>query len=523
MTFFNLNRTLGESRGYNKLVTILSRSQWFHDNASYVAKSKGHEKLEFDLISYVLSSPYSQGFGVIGEDVVAGVMDEIDSPVAPVKQKERVLQVYDATVRRFKDRFAPTGYSLGKVFLVASKQDELSFIDNFIETMKDKPGVLVYDAKLWDVKPQHIFSGKTFPVAVGDAFRTSKVAESPEVPQLLKEGWRIIEVPEEFKFDFQRDIIGALRDLAGITVAGLRKRKLIAAEKFILDCFDITKENPLLKERIDIGLDDEINLIEYIDLSKIRTPRSVPRFLHLDISISGDSTSLSMAGIKEWTQGHVEKEDGTFNIVPLPVIETDFVLELKARDGDRIPLHKTRKLVLDLRARGFHIALFTADLLLLSEDTFQILQKAGIKTESLSLDKSNQPYLDFRNLVYEKRWVCYNHKKLFAELINLEQDPTTHKIDHPVSFRDGEEVVKGSKDLTDAVAGAVFSCLTNTAAPVDLAAMRQVFDKLHDKKLPLQLEEAKLPMTDSAGTEIIGVKHGNQLNKVLDVMNRLRS
>lgn len=531
ISFFNLNKTLGESRGYAKIQTYLSKSGWFRKNASYISISKGEEFLEFSLLKFVLSSPHAQGFGVIGEDVVSGIMDEVDSPIAPITQKEKIVKTYDATVRRFKQRFAPVGYSIGKLFLVASKQGEDSFIDTFVETMKDSEEVLVFNAKLWDVKPKHQFSGVTFPVAVGDAFKPSKIIDVSSIAACLKDGYKIEDIPVEFKNEFSRDIIGALRDLAGITVAGLRRRKLFASEKFIVDCFDSTKNDPVLQQEIRIGLNDDINLIQFIDVSKIRLPKEVARYLHLDISFSQDASAISMAGLQGWMPGEIEKEDGTFMRVPLPIIETDFVLRLKAKDGDRIPIHKIRKLVLDLRALGFNIKMFTSDLLLAAEDTIQILNKAGIKAEYFSLDKTVQGYMDFRNLVYERRWVGYHNQILLTELKHLEQDGDG-KVDHPKIVKDilflpdggvKEEVVAGSKDSADAVAGAVAKCLMAVKVPLDLETMKGLFKQIADASPKMDDEKPPMPLIDSQGKEIVGIRTSGQITKVVDMMRKMRN
>ena len=104
----------------------------------------------------------------------------------------------------------------------------------------------------------------------------------------------------------------------------------------------------------------------------------------------------------------LEREDGSIAKTRVPIIETDFAFRLKAKEGDEIPLHKIRELLLDLRANGFNIKKFSSDLRLASADTLQILKKAGFNVEYLSVDKTDKPYLDLRNLIYEKRWVCHN-------------------------------------------------------------------------------------------------------------------
>lgn len=527
ISFFNLNKSLGDSRGYQKLQHFLCKSPWFRRNATWI--SKDQTCMEFKLIKYSLSSPYGQGFGVIGEDVVAGLLDEVDTPIPALKMKERVIEAYNSTVIRFKGRFAPGGYSLGKLFVVSSKQDELSFIDTFITERKDSNEVLVFDIPLWEAKPKHNFSGVTFPIAIGDAFNPSKIIQENEVETFVKNGYRIVRPPVEFKKEFQVDLTRSLRDIAGITAAGSRRFKLFPSERPIIDCFDPTKEDPSKMGTINIGLKDEGDLIWYLDLNKIRLDKSVPRCIHFDISISGDASGVSMAGIKEWKAVETLNPDGTYKKEIAPVIETDFILRIKARDGDRIPLHKLRKLVLDLRTAGYNIFRFSADLVLASEDTRQLLQAAGIECEYISLDRTNQAYYDFVNLVHEKRWVCHRRPRLLFELKYLEQ--IDGKIDHPAKVTDleflsdgstREVAMEGTKDEADAAVGAVFQCLKYNLRPMNTQMMVDLLKK-SSKSPTLEEEIGKALLKDPvSGQEIIGTKEaGNQVNKIADIFRKI--
>ena len=529
ISFFNLNKSLGDSRGYKKLMYFLAKSPWFRRNAFYISDTKDGDVLEFKLIKYALASPYGQGFGIIGEDVVAGILDEVDTPIPAIKMKERVIEAYNATVIRFKTRFAPSGYSLGKLFVVSSKQDELSFIDTFIAERKESKEVLIFDIPLWEAKPKHNFSGVTFPIAIGDAFNPSKIISEEEVAQYVKNGYNIVRPPVEFKKEFQMDLVKSLRDIAGVTTAGARKFKLFPSEKLVIDCFDETKIDPVKVSTINIGLKDEVDLIWYLDISKIRLDKTVSRCVHFDIAVSGDAASISMAGIKEWKEIDVLKPDGTYKKEVAPIIETDFTMRIKARDGDRIPLHKLRKLVLDLRGAGINIFRFSADLVLASEDTRQLLQAAGIETEYISLDKTNQPYYDFRNLVFEKRWVCHRRARLLFELKYLEQ--VDGKIDHPAKVTDleflddgssREIVMEGTKDEADATVGAVFQCLKYSTQPMNAKLMTNLINKSANKP-SAQEEVVKVLFRDTHGNEIIGTKQGDHIDRVSDIFKRFHN
>jgi hypothetical protein len=533
ISFFNLNKTLGHSRGYAKLQSYMAKSPWFQERAFRVAKTKYGEEFEFKLVKYILSSPYSHGMGIVGEDIVAGILDEVDSPLEGIKQKERVIETYNATEVRFKNRFASKGTSYGKLFIVSSKQDELSFLDTFIAERKTFPEVLIFDIPVWEAKPQHFFCGKKFPVAIGDAYNPPKIIEETERQEFILKGFQIIDVPVEFNTEFKVDLIRSLRDLAGVTVAGMRRYKLFGSEKFIIDCFDKEKLDPIKVPTINIGLSDPDELLWFLDLDKIRMDKKIPRCIHVDISFAHDATGIAMSGVKEWKEVDVQNPDGTFRRERAPVVETDFAMRVKAKEGSRIPIHKIRKLVLDLRAAGFMIQKFTSDLQLLSEDTKQLLIAAGIPAEDFSLDKTTQAYFDFRNLVYERRWICHRHPLLLLELKNLEQSPTDKKIDHPDKFLDiefldeggiKEVVLQGSKDLSDAVAGSVVNCIYDATIPINTQLMSDLLNKTASGKLkPEEDPTLSLAKDPNTGQPIIGTKRGENIQRVNEIFRRLHN
>lgn len=476
VSFFNLTRSLGDSRGFQKLMNVLMSSPFFFTYGGII-RGKEDKYMDIPLYSWLLSSPYSRGFGTVGQDIILGIMDEVDDPTISSGQKKRVLQAYESTVRRFESRFVKDQECISRFFLVSSKQDELSFLETFVEEMKSSDRILVVDKNQWEIKPVSMYCGEKFTVLVGDAYMPSRILEVEERPQMLKDGKHLIDVPIELKFDFERDITGSLRDLAGVSVRGMRRYKLFPSERFIDDCFDRTKLNPFKTETIEIGLKDPIDIIALIDLNAIRSPKNCQRFMHMDISFAQDCLGLAMSSVAGWMQKDVPKEDGSFETEAVPVIETDFCVRFKARADDRIPLYKVRKFILDLKARGYFIAKFSADLKLASEDTTQILSNSGIECEYFSVDKTITPYMEFRNVVFEKRWICHPSKVAYFELKHIEHNRDEDKIDHPEKVKDIEidddgtirnVVMNGSKDMSDAICGSVFQAIRYAIKPVDI-------------------------------------------------------
>jgi hypothetical protein len=81
-----------------------------------------------------------------------------------------------------------------------------------------------------------------------------------------------------------------------------------------------------------------------------------------------------------------------------------------------------------------------------SRETQQILRDQGYNVETLSLDRSKDPYKYLRRVIYDGRLNTYKYNPLINELMRLED--SIDKVDHGVG---------GSKDVSDSVCGAIWS------------------------------------------------------------------
>jgi hypothetical protein len=494
IVFFNLNKTLSESKGFSILQNYLLSSEWFCERGRI--SGTVDKKIHFDLFEYILASPQAQA--EVGHDVILALMDEVDSPKSTMKTKEKVIKSVESALRRLENRFVINGQTLGKFFIVASKQEKAAFIDAFITEKKNNPEVYVVDIPVWEAKPGAEFGDRTFPIRLGDLYTPSKILEDEEeVKKALLEGFKIIRIPDtpKFKRAFQEDIVGSLRDYAGISVSYLRKNKLFKTEKHLLDCYDPEKEDPVSMIDIPLGVKEDKELIHFLDVNKIRLNRGIPRCLHGDIAWAEgiNAYGLAMSGISGWKKVNRENEHGEIITEKLPVVETDFVMRIIAPEGDEIPLGKVRKFIIDLKKiLRFNIVLCTFDLVLASKDTSQILEKAGIECDYVSLDKKPEIYRSFRDVVKEERWQCHAHSYLHMELVNLEDDIVANKIDHPekvvilIPQEDGslkEETIWGSKDCSDAVAGSAIKALEKCELPPDVEIMKKALKQDTQKRV----------------------------------------
>ena len=189
--------------------------------------------------------------------------------------------------------------------------------------------------------------------------------------------------------------------------------------------------------------------------------------LHADLAVHGDKAGLAMAHVVDYTEYEAiaADEDGAPHSVRevRPRVHVDFVIPFaadSAADPPReIQIRWGRQLCFELIQRGFNIRRFTFDSFQ-SLDSMQILESKGIDCAKVSTDLSEEPWRNLRDLAYEGRLSIPRPASadrtapappflLREELLGLSRLPNG-RIDHPAD---------GSKDLADAVAGAVLGAV----------------------------------------------------------------
>lgn len=178
--------------------------------------------------------------------------------------------------------------------------------------------------------------------------------------------------------------------------------------------------------------------------------------LHGDLAISSDRAGVAMSHVRTMVETKPNPDDETLE--PRPVIKNDFVFSFEADlttiapDGTLAPrevqIRWYRQLVWDLIARGFYVASVTFDNFQ-SADMVQIFESRGIESGKLSLDRNDEVYQVFKDVVYDNRLESYFRPLVIEEVRGLRKLPNG-KIDHPD---------RGSKDEADALAGSVYGAI----------------------------------------------------------------
>lgn len=360
------------------------------------------------------------------------------------------MKTYNAIKIRMQSRFTKNGVLSAKLFLVSSKKSEQDFIEQYVETVKNDPNTLIVDKAQWDIKPPGTFSDRRFKVAVGNKKIHSKiVTKDDSLEALEKQGYNIIEVPLELKRYFERDIERALMDLAGISTSLVTK---FISYDSVSQCYTKNK-NPFSTNIISIGTNDDLLIQDFFNPKMVdERLYTKPIFIHFDMSLTGDRTGMSAVasvGVKE----EYFYVDGEMTPIQELVYAHLFSVGIQCPAGAELSFEKNRQFVYYLKYNlGWNIQGLSMDGYQ-SADTKQQFIQSGFDARILSLDRTPDGYLYLKASLNEKRIGLLEIEELEDELINLERNNMTGKVDHPVN---------GSKDMADSLAGALKNASENT-------------------------------------------------------------
>ncbi len=347
---------------------------------------------------------------------------------------DQAWENYNSLSRRRKNRFSKLGKTPGVICLVSSKRYPGEFTDIKAEEAKTNPDIYIYDKRAWDIVPPGKYSGATFRLFIGDNARKPRILQEGELlgPD---DAALIMNVPIEERHEFEKDLMGALRDVAGVTT--------MALEPFIIDidkvrsCFD-TYDSILSRESCDFST---TNIEIYPDKFK---RLDQPRFVHIDLAMTGDSAGISCGYVAGFTNVVRNEEEGIDEV--LPIICMDFMLEVFPPKNEEIQFYKIRSLLYKLRELGLNIKWVSFDLFQ-AVDSIQMLSRKGYVTGVQSMDKTTVPYDITKVALMDGRVHAPMHEKCYMEIISLERDAKKNKIDHRPNF---------SKDCADSFAGVVY-------------------------------------------------------------------
>lgn len=462
-----------ELTGFGQLKTAL-------DSIPYFKKEFQRDPKVSSILKYpekiVITAGSSEGHQV-GSNLIASILDEsnffsggkISSPDA----LSQVAHLHNSIVTRGKTRFMRAGVNNSLSILISSPTYKSSYTQDRITRSIGDPTVKVVHGKLWTIKGRELYSPKTFPVFLGNdrmdplLIRTTEdvngILSSQGEDELppdtsLEEALhrlppevesRIDNVPIDFKKQYETALIQSIQDISGISVNPVGR--LFSSRAILSQAVDKTLRGWFTKTEFIIStLDDsDTNNITHYLIKDVPYQYLKPTHIHIDQSVTTDRTGIAGAH-KEGTL----LKDGQ----PLPMVIVDFALRIEPPEPPKqISITRVRSFVLYLaktvRLRMGKISYDQYQ----STESRQVLQENGLDGEYQSVDRTDDQYLNFINMLQDGR-VKFSkqvHDLIASEIFDLIHFRERKKVDHP----DG-----GRKDVMDAVVGAVWNAVNDEAS-----------------------------------------------------------
>jgi len=345
--------------------------------------------------------------------------------------------------------------------LVSSSMYDTSFTSQRVAETQGDPHTYIIDAKVYDVKPQN-YSKERFYVFLGTAEMDPFIIDSYQdvnsildslaikrvdemsvteavmhIPEKFQS--RVITVPIDFINDFRQNLIQSIQDIAGEAVAG--EGKLFNSKEHYNACVDNTIPRAFSKDEITVSTKLLTTPQDYILESWQPEQPEKKRYMHVDQSLSGDSTGLSCCYLDYIT---VEPDD----TITLHVKYDWMLLIRPPKAPAKIDLAKVRSLIPWLtKNKGINWGMISYDTFQ-SAEAMQELEKAGFPVQYRSVDKTDEAYLTMIDYIYQDRVKFPQHDVFEEELFGVVHYRTRRKVDH---------LLDGHKDLSDSAVGSLMN------------------------------------------------------------------
>jgi len=433
--FQSLNATAAKQVDFTRFREMIEQSPYFKNrfppDKNIMSKLVFSNRIEVQPVS-------GSETAAIGQNVIGGVIDELNY-MAVIENSsksmdkgiyDQAVELYNSIARRRKSRFMMRGNLPGLLCLVSSKRYPGQFTDMKEEEARTDPKIFIYDKRTWDIRPE-AYGGQTFPVFIGDDARR---------PRLLQQGERIhakdrelvMQIPIEHKIEFEKDIINALREVAGVST--------LAKSPYIV-----------MTDKIGEGMrGGNVFTAEFADFERYKLGISkgwanpdALRFAHVDLGVTSDNAGIAIGHVSGFKK--IQRTEGHYEV--MPEITIDGCLAVPPPPSGEINFEKVRDIFYIIRDQlEIPLKWITYDSFQ-SVDSLQLLRSRGFVTGTQSMDKTRYAYDLMKGALYQDRLILPYHEKLRRELASLEDDPETGKVDHPPH---------GSKDIADAIAGVVY-------------------------------------------------------------------
>ena len=402
--------------------TKIEKSPWFA--GKFYAKA---ESIEFDK-SITVYSGHSERESHEGLNLLLAVLDEISGFAQEIgtgndqgKTADNIYKAFRASVdSRFPD--------LGKVALLSFPRFPGDFITEKYDNAIAEKDVIT---------------------------KTHKFIMNPDLPDNAEGNYLEIEWEEDQIISYKYPGVFALKrptwvvnptrnvddfKVSFFTDMGDAMQRFACVPTFASDAFFKQQE----KVRACMTIRNPIDTGKRFD-ETFRPDPTKKYFVHADLAQKHDKCAVAIAHVEKWVSVQVMKDYE--QVVPMVIV--DAVVYWEPKIEGPVNLSEVKQWIQNLRRIGFDIGMVSFDRWQ-SFDIQNELKAVGMRTETVSVAKKH--YEDMAMLMYEERLAMPAIELLFQELTEL-KIMKNNRVDHPRKL---------SKDLADAVCGAIFGAISHT-------------------------------------------------------------
>jgi len=402
--------------------TKIEKSPWFA--GKYNAKA---DSVEFDK-SITVYSGHSERESHEGLNLLMAVLDEISGFATEVGTGNEQGKTADNIYKAFRGTVDSRFPDLGKVVLLSFPRYQGDFISQRYESViADKETIERRHTFIMNEDLPHDDPGNQFEISWDeDTILSYKI---PRVYAFKRPTWEVNPTRkiEDFKLAFYTDLGDAMMRFACMPTYS--SDAFFKQKDKLEKCMNT--RNPLDSfRRFDETFKPDPDKVYYI---------------HADLAQKHDKCAVAIAHVDKWVNIQVIKD---YEQVA-PIVIVDAVAWWEPRAEGPVNLSEVKQWIMNLRRQGFNLGMVTFDRWQ-SFDIQNELQAVGIRTETVSVAKKH--YEDLAMMIYEERVAIPMIPILLEEMSEL-KIMKGNRVDHPR---------KKSKDLADAVCGAVFGAISHT-------------------------------------------------------------
>jgi hypothetical protein len=437
--------------------TKIEKSPWFA--GKYNAKA---DSIEFDKAITVYSG-HSERESHEGLNLLMAVLDEISGFASEVVSGNEQGKTADNIYKAFRGTVDSRFPDLGKVVLLSFPRYQGDFISQRYESViADKETVERTHTFIMNEDLPHEDPGNQFQISWDeDNILQYKI---PRVFAFKRPTWEVNPTRkiEDFKLAFYTDLGDAMMRFACMPT-------------YSSDAFfkQIDKVEKCMNTR------NPLDSFRRFDETFVPDPEKT-YYIHADLAQKHDKCAVAIAHVDKWVNIQVIKD---YEQVA-PIVVVDAVAWWEPRAEGPVNLSEVKQWIMNLRRQGFNIGMVSFDRWQ-SFDIQNELQAVGIRTETVSVAKKH--YEDLAMMIYEERVSIPRIPILLEEMSEL-KIMKGNRVDHPR---------KKSKDLADAVTGAVFGAISHTPknnnTEIDVHTWSSSARLAEKEKGMVELDNPKMP------------------------------